>query len=202
MNQFPSVSDIVRELNRLAYARLIKDAKLIGIDISKIKIPDKINSHLLSARLRQIFKTILGDNITMQKDRSNYSWYVCMLPLERLINNSNNGFYEYLKGHSSIKNLLRIDNNNSSLVNLYSKTFKVLTKNSRGDKDYLLYNLDFINDLKVFHKHIELVRELIPKLHNEYEDKQHKNKESIQKLYDTIASKRKPVIAGEQNDTH
>lgn len=202
MNQFPSVSEIVRELNRLAYTRLIKDAKLIGIDISKIKIPDKINSHLLSARLRQIFKIILGDNITMQKDRSNYSWYVCMLSLEQLINNNNNGFYKYLKEHSSIKNLLRIDNNNSSLVNLYSKTFKVLTRNSRGDKEYLLYNFDFIKDLKVFHKHIELVRELIPHLRNEYEDKQSELNKSIQEQYNDIASKRKPLITGEQNDTH
>lgn len=179
------IDELENLLTLIAYARLLKDAKKAGIDVTKLKKPEKISSQLVSARVRAIFKAVFGERkIVVTKERYNFRWCIWIEELEKIYRENEYDFYKFFSEHPDIK---KIDNKYD--FNFCStQYFNVFNESQRHYRSYVTeYNSDLLNEIKRYKEFVDAILAIYPEIKRQWTEHQ---KLTTQQKYDAIVAKK------------
>lgn len=180
------IGELKSILNRISYVRLLKDTKKAGINVSKLRMPEKdISSHLVSARVRAMLKVVFEEiKIKATKERYYYRWYVWVEELEKIYRENQYEFYKFFGNHPDVKSLE--DRYNFDLSS--GRYFTVFDNHERSYNDYTLeYNPDLLKEIKRYREYVDMILAIYPEVKRQWTEYQ---KLSIQQRYDAIVAKK------------
>ena len=173
-------------MSRISYARLLKDVKRAGVDVTKLKIPEKdVGSQLMSARVRSMFKAILGQiRARVTKERYYFRWYVWVEELEKMYRENHYEFYNFFNGHPDVKRLERKYEFSPSS----GQYFTVFEECDRGFNGRVLeYNPQILEELGRYKEYVIAVLCIYPEIKRQWIEQQ---KRTVQQKYDAIAARK------------
>ena len=185
MANTPGASELVSALNRLAYVSFMKDCKLLGCPPKRKNIPSKVSPQSISHSLRKLLKSLLGEEASISKFRSAFSWHVEVSKLEEY---SNPDFREFLYEDKLMKKHFHIVKPNFD--DLFRCVLVPFNTERHGGLRYLLYNQSFLSNLRTYLDKITTVRDILPKLYTEFVEKDSRFRKDLQARYLAIAAKK------------
>lgn len=180
------IEDLKSLMNHVSYARLLKDTKKAGVNVSKIKMPEKdITSQLISARVRAMVKAVFGQiKIKATKERYYFRWYVWVEELEKMYRENQYEFYKFLTQHPDTKKLEKKYNFNFCS----GQYFTVFDNRERGYNNHILEcNPQLLEELGRYREYVSAVLGIYPEIKRQWIENQ---KLTIQQKYDTIVTRK------------
>jgi hypothetical protein len=180
------IDELKSLMSRISYARLLKDVKKAGINVAKLRMPEKdIGSQLISARVRPMFKAVFGQiKARVTKERYCYKWYVWMEELEKMYRENHYEFYKFFNAHPDMKKLEeKYDFSFSS-----GQHFTVFEECERGHNNHILeYNSQLLEELGRYKEYVSAVLSIYPEIKRQWMEHQ---KRTVQQKYDAIAARK------------
>jgi hypothetical protein len=173
-------------MSRISYARLLKDVKKAGVNVAKLKMPEKdVGSQLMSARVRSMFRAIFGQiKVRITKERYYFRWYVWVEELERMYRENHYEFYNFFNAHPDVKRLERKYEFSPSS----GQYFTVFEERNRGfDGHVLEYNAQILEELGRYKEYVIAVLCIYPEIKRQWMDHQ---KRTLQEKYEAIAARK------------
>jgi len=180
------IEELKSLMTRISYARLLKDVKKTGVNVTKLKIPEKdIGSQLMSARVRSMFKAIFGQiSVRVTKERYCFRWYVWVEDLEKMYRENHYEFYNFFNAHPDVKRLERKYEFSPSS----GQYFTVFEECDRGFNRHVLeYNSQIPEELGRYKEYVSAVLDIYPEIKRQWMEHQ---KRTIQQKYDAIVAKK------------
>jgi len=180
------IEELKSLMSRISYARLLKDVKKAGVNVTKLKMPEKaISSQLMSARVRSMFRAIFGQiKVGVTKERYCFRWHVWVEELEKMYRENHYEFYNFFNAHPDVKKLQR-KYEFSSYSGLH---FTVFEECNRGfDGHVLEYNPHILEELGRYKEYVIAVLCIYPEIRRQWTDHQ---KRTVQEKYDAIAARK------------
>lgn len=179
------IDELKNLMNRMAYARLLKDTKKAGINVSKLKMPERINSQLISARVRAMVKAVFDQiKIKAIKERYRFRWYVWVEEFEKVYRGNDYEFYKFFSAHPDMRKLEK----RYSFGSYSGQYFTVFDNRERGYGDHILeYNPQLLEELRRYMEYVSAVFGIYPEIKRQWIENQ---KLTIQQKYDAIVSKK------------
>lgn len=179
------IDELKNLLGRMSYARLLKDTKKAGINVTKLKMSEKISSQLVSARVRAIFKVVFGAiKIKVTKERYAFKWCAWMEEFEKIYRGDQYEFYKFFSEHPDVKKLeSKYDFNFCS-----TQYFTVFNESQRHYSSYILeYNSDLLKEMRRYKEFVDTILAIHPEIKRQWTEYQ---KRSVQERYDDIIAKK------------
>jgi hypothetical protein len=173
-------------MSRISYARLLKDVKKAGVNVAKLKMPEKdVGSQIMSARVRSMFRAIFGQiKVRITKERYYFRWYVSVEELEKIYRENHYEFYNFFNAHPDVKRLERKYEFSPSS----GQHFTVFEECNRGfDRHVLEYNAQILEELGRYKEYVIAVLCIYPEIKRQWMD--HQNR-TLQEKYDAIAARK------------
>jgi len=173
-------------MSRISYARLLKDVKKAGVNVTKLKMPEKdVGSQLMSARVRSMFRAIFGQiKVRVTKERYYFRWHVWVEELEKMYRENHYEFYNFFNAHPDVKKLQK-KYEFSSYSGLH---FTVFEECNRGfDRHVLEYNAQILEELGRYKEYVIAVLCIYPEIKRQWMEDQ---KRTVQQKYDAIAARK------------
>lgn len=180
------IDELKSLMSRISYVRLLKDVKKAGVNVAKLKMPEKdIGSQLMSARVRSMLKAILGQTkVRVTKERYCFRWYVWVEELEKMYRENHYEFYNFFNTHPDVKRLERKYEFGPSS----GQHFTVFEECDRGFNRHVLeYNSQILEEIGRYKEYISAVLGIYPEIKRQWMEHQ---KRTVQQKYDAIAAKK------------
>lgn len=177
------INELKNLANRISYARLLKDMKKVGLNVSRLRIPEKISGQLASARVRAMLKVVFGGvKIRVTKERYCYRWCVGIEDFEKIYQGNEYDFYKFFNAHPDVKKVeSKYDFDFCSI-----RYFTVFEDWQRGYSDYLLeYNSNLLEEIKRYREYADAILAVYPEVKRQWAEYE---KRSIQEKYDAIVA--------------
>lgn len=179
------------QLMRIGYAKLLKMLKTQGLIIRKLKIPERISSHMISARIRTLADKVFQDSpATLKKNVNYYDWSVRSKFFEEAYDYSKHEFNRFLLNHPLIKEIER----KYGLHLLSSGTVTVFATITKYGIPIYKYNENLLSDLEKYRSYVQETKKAYFSIKKEWDEKQKRRSKvkgkTLQELYDKSARNR------------
>jgi hypothetical protein len=179
------------QLMRIGYAKLLKMLKTQGLIIRKLKIPERISSHMISARIRTLAKKVFQDTpVILKKNAYYFDWSITPTFFTETYNYSERDFNRYLMNHPTIKQI----ESKYGFTPFSSSTFTVFITTTKYSSPVYKYNENLLSDLERFSDFIQAAKKAYFSIKKEWQEKQKRRSKikgkTLQELYDKVARNR------------